>query len=34
MGEEIRQQLGPKCVARVCMNALAAYFQINLAKDD
>ena len=33
-GEEIWQQLGSKCVVWVCMDTLAAYFQINVAKED
>ena len=33
-GEEIRQHFGPESVVWVCMDALAAYFQINVAKED
>ena len=32
-GEEIRQQLGADCKVWVCMDALAAYFQIRVAKE-
>ena len=31
-GEEIRQQLGPECKVWICMDALAAYFQIKVRK--
>ena len=34
IGEEIRQQLGPDCKVWVCMDALAAYFQIKVRKED
>ena len=33
-GEEIRQQLGPECKVWICMDALLAYFQINVKKQD
>ena len=33
-GEEIRQQLCPECVVWVCMEALAAYFQIKVERED
>ena len=32
--EKIGQQLGPECVVWVTMDALAAYFQIDVAKSD
>ena len=33
MSEEIRQQLGADCKVWVCMDALAAYFQIEVRKE-
>ena len=33
-GEEIRQQLGHDCRVGICMDALAAYFQIKAWKED
>ena len=33
-GEEIRQQLGADCKVWICMDPLAAYFQIKVRKDD
>ena len=33
-GEEIRQQLGPDCKMWICMDALVAYFQIKVRKED
>ena len=33
-GEEIRQQLGADCKVWMCMDALAAYFQIKVRKED
>ena len=33
-GEEIRQQLGPDCCVWICLDALAAYFQIKVGKED
>jgi hypothetical protein len=33
-GEEIRQQLGPDCCVWICLDALAAYFQIKVRKED
>ena len=33
-GEEIRQQLGADCCVWICLDALAAYFQIKVRKED
>ena len=33
-GEEIRQQLGPDCKVWICMDALVAYFQIKVRRED
>ena len=34
MGEEIRQQLGADCCVWICLDALAAYFQIKVRKEE
>ena len=33
-GEEIRQKLGADCCVWICLDALAAYFQIKVRKED